>query len=260
MTAVFRGLVAAGLIFAALQASAQSKEEFTPPSLTDPVVDQAGMIDAATERKLNRALHKLWDEGGSQVAVLTVSSLKGLPIERASIQVAEDWKLGTKEKDNGVLLMVAHEDRKIRIEVGGGLEGKLTDVEAHRIIDQKITPLFKAGHFTDGILVGVSQIVNRTDPKADFGRMLGATAMASPRGATSKRRGSPFGFIIFALVMVASVLMRTLGPMLLGRRRGFGHGVMYGGGFGGGGLGGGGLGGFGGGGGGFSGGGASGGW
>ena len=129
------------------------------PALTAPVMDTAGIIDAHTESELNEYLLAVQKKTGMQVAVLTVPDLGGKSIEEFSMSVAEKWQLGQKEEDNGVLLTVAMEEHALRIEVGYGLEGMLTDTKCGLIIRNGITPYFKDGDYAQGIVNGVLQIV-----------------------------------------------------------------------------------------------------
>ena len=227
------------------------------PPLRSAVTDLAGILSPTTRQQLESALRVLKQTGGTQLAVLTLPDLGGLTIEEASIQVADQWKLGSGEADNGVLLLVAKQERKVRIEVGQGLEGALTDAYAKRIIDEAITPLFRSGDMDGGITVGVYQIARITNPDIDLKPYLEGQL----RHSQSRRRkeASPLQ-ILFLLVLFIFVFFTRLGflPFLFaGHMGGGGRHGGFGGGFGGGGFGGGG---FGGGGGGFSGGGASGGW
>ncbi|WP_022949892.1 TPM domain-containing protein [Methylohalobius crimeensis] len=257
------------LFLIAFSPSALQAAEFTVPALEGPVVDDAGILEPAAKRQIEKALRRLWQEGGSQIAVLTVNELHGLPIERASIQVAEDWKLGTAEKDNGVLLLIARKERQVRIEVGGGLEGRLTDIEAGRIIDQTMVPLFKAGRMSQGIVRGIAEIAQKTDPEFDMAAALNAKTSPVRKSSRGRSWGGIVNFLIFVL-FAGGVFLRRLGVGLAPysiRRRRYGRAGIYGigaGGFGSGRFGGGGFsgggGGFSGGGGGFSGGGASGQW
>lgn len=226
--------------------------QFEVPPLTGPVVDRANMVPPRLQGQIEQSLRFLLEQGGAQVQVLTVPDLAGLEIEQASIQVVDQWKLGSESADNGVLLMVAAKERKIRIEVGQGLEGQLTDAYSGRIIRDVMTPLFKSGHLGQGILLGVYRIAQITDPNIKLDAYLEGAAQYRPRRSERVGRGtlsSTIIFIIFGLIFVSR--FGLLGGLLLGAgmRRG-----GYGGGFGGGG------GGWSGGGGGFSGGGASGGW
>lgn len=129
------------------------------PYLTGRVVDLAGILSRETIDTIEAKLAAHEQATSNQVAVLIIPSLQGETIEEYSIRVAETWKLGQKEKDNGVLLLVAVEDRKLRIEVGDGLEGTLTDALCSRIIRHEIVPHFKNGDFDRGIQAGVDAIL-----------------------------------------------------------------------------------------------------
>ncbi|GIV58925.1 MAG: hypothetical protein KatS3mg043_0014 [Rhodothermaceae bacterium] len=129
------------------------------PPLTGRVVDEAGILSPETERLLAGLLAEHEAATGNQVAVLTVPSLDGENLEDYSLRVARTWALGTAEHDNGVLLLVAVADRKLRIEVGLGLEGALPDAVAARIIRHEMTPRFRNGDFNGGVVAGVQAIV-----------------------------------------------------------------------------------------------------
>ncbi|MFB3132546.1 MAG: YgcG family protein [Rhodothermales bacterium] len=129
------------------------------PALTGRVIDRADILSPATEEAITALLTVHEEATSNQVVVLTVFSLEGEAIEDLSIRVAETWELGTAQHDNGVLLLVAVEDRELRIEVGLGLEGDLTDVAASRIIRNEIVPVFRQGDFNAGVLVGVQSIL-----------------------------------------------------------------------------------------------------
>jgi uncharacterized protein len=129
------------------------------PPLTGRVVDQTGTLTASDIAALNAKLRDLEQRKGSQVAVLIVPTTQPESIEQFSIRVAEAWKIGRKKIDDGALLVIAKNDRQLRIEVGYGLEGSLTDVTTHRIIDEVITPDFRFGDFAGGISKGVDRII-----------------------------------------------------------------------------------------------------
>ena len=129
------------------------------PALTGRVNDYAGMISAPVKADLQTKLKQFETAESTQIVILTLQSLKGDPIEDFSIKVAEAWKIGQKGKDNGVLLIVSKDDHKVRIEVGYGLEGKLTDLMAGRIVRDEIVPAFKAGRFDEGFTKGVTAII-----------------------------------------------------------------------------------------------------
>jgi uncharacterized protein len=140
--------VAGSLLIAAFAAAAAATDV---PFLSGRVNDYAHLLSDAERSGLEARLADLEKHTGAQVAVLTVDTLGDEPIEDYSIRVVETWKLGQKGKNNGVLLLVARNDRKMRIEVGYGLEGALTDAACSRIIDELMRPRFRAGEFGPGI-------------------------------------------------------------------------------------------------------------
>jgi uncharacterized protein len=129
------------------------------PYLSGRVVDNAEILSPAARERITQQLKAHEDASTNQIAVLTVPALEGDSIEDFAVRVFEEWKLGGKEADNGVLVVVAPQDRRMRIEVGYGLEGTLTDVVASRIIRDVMTPRFKAGDFDGGVEQGVQAIV-----------------------------------------------------------------------------------------------------
>lgn len=224
---------------------------FNPPPLTGPVIDQAQIIDAEDERYLSDLLRQLNQQGRAQIQILTIPSLGDEVLEQATIDTVEKYQLGTKENDNGLLIFVAAKERKVRIEVGQGLEGVIPDILAHRIIQQKIAPEFRSGQFGQGFIAAVGSIEALLDP-----------THTQQEGA-SLDNGSQVGPSKYELIKTILIFGLILGFLILNGIFGRGRrGGLFGGGFGGGGFGGGGFGGGGwsGGGGGFSGGGSSGGW
>ncbi len=225
------------------------------PPLTGPVVDQAGLLDGRSARALEALCRRARSgEGGQgvQLQYLLVRSLDGEAIESFSMRVAEAWKLGTRGQDNGVLVLVALEDRKIRIEVGGGIEGGLTDVQSGRIIRNTIAPAFRERRYGDGLLRAGTEIL------AALGAMPAGQALPQARPSGWRMLGGALPYLLFFLVPLLIFAVRGLDRSP--RRRGGWGGPFIGGGLGGGGFGGGSGGGWSGGGGGFSGGGASGSW
>jgi len=129
------------------------------PYLSGRVVDDAEILKSGTRERVSAVLRAHEQSTGNQIAVLTVPTIGDESIEAYAVKVFENWKLGQKGKDNGVLLVIASKDHKLRIEVGYGLEGTLTDVAASRIIRNVITPQFKAGDFDKGVSDGVDAII-----------------------------------------------------------------------------------------------------
>jgi uncharacterized protein len=247
------------LAAAALALAGSARAAVPVPPLTGPVVDRAGLLDRGAARRLEAlALAARGGEGGQgvQLQYLVVRSLEGEPIEEYSIRVAEAWRIGTKGRDNGVLVTVAVEDRAVRIEVGGGLEGGLTDVQTSRIIRGTVVPEFREGRYGDGLYDAGVQILSA----------LGALPANVRQSARGHGRGvTPLpsvGGLLVALLVIGSIFWNVVSGFGPRRRRHlwWGGGPWTGGGWGGGGFGGGGGGGWSGGGGGFSGGGASGRW
>lgn len=177
------------------------------PELTGRVVDRTGTLSGGDIAQLTQTLADLEKRKGSQIAVLVVPTTDGEPIEQFSLRVAEAWKIGRKKIDDGALLVVAKNDRRLRIEVGYGLEGVLTDVTARRIIDEIITPKFKSGDFAGGVSAGVERIIGLIDGEK----------LPSPEPAhwDSSQWTDAFPFWL-ALAFVVSGMLRGLLGRLLG--------------------------------------------
>jgi len=231
------------LLLAALLVAASSAAALDIPPLRSRVTDLAGMISPQVELRLEQALEEFERSDSTQIAILTVPSLEGESLEDYTLRVAGTWKLGQEQHDNGILLLVAKQERKIRIEVGYGLEGRLTDLLAGRIIDNEIAPRFKQGDLDGGFLAGTAAII-----EAVRGEYQGTTR--------HKKQRVPWGWMALILFLGPGLSLLGGGRRVSSHRRGgfWISGGGFGGGFGGGG------GGFSGGGGGFGGGGASGGW
>jgi uncharacterized protein len=148
---------AALLLFAVPSAHAQ--EPVAVPPLTSPVTDVAGILTPDQSAALDAKLRAFEQARGSQVAVLVVPTTQPEEIEQYAIRVAEAWKLGREGVDDGALLLVAVQDRRVRIEVGYGLEGALPDATANRIIDEVIVPAFRGGDYYGGISTGVDRML-----------------------------------------------------------------------------------------------------
>ena len=252
-----------------------------PGRPADYVVDRAGVMDRDTIQRLNGYLQELEHKTGAQMIVLTVKSTDGAPIRDYGLRVAEKWKLGRKDRDNGVLVVVAVNDRQYTIEVGYGLEGTLPDSFCGRVGREVFVPQFKQGHFGAGAYEGTLVLANRVAAEAGV-QIAGMPARSLSRRSGDARPGLKPLLIILILFLVFGGIFgrgyRTYGRrhytdglwlwLMLGglgggrhggRNWGGGFGGFGGGSFGGGRFGGGGS--FGGGGGGsFGGGGASGGW
>lgn len=263
---------ALGLSLLAAPATAQ-----TFPKLTGRVVDQADIIPPAEEAALNAQLEQLETTTGHQLVVATVSDLAGNDIADYGYKLGRAWGIGDEAKDDGVVFLIAPNERRMNISVGLGLEPILTDALSGRIIRDTVTPLFKANDYPGGIQAGVNAIAEQIQlpPEEAAARAAAAASKERDRADDGNFGGLFFvGFIIFFFFVLP--MLSSLGRRGKKRRKhspwgapiiiwgdddwggGSGGGSSWGGGFGGGG--GGGFGGFSGGGGSFGGGGASGGW
>ena len=157
------------------------------------VHDEANVLSSDTKASLEYTLQHERDSSSNQIAILIVPSLNGESLEDFSLRVAEEWKLGKKEKDNGVLLFIAVNDRKIRIEAGYGLEGVLTDALSSRIIRNEIAPRFREGDYDGGVQAGVAAII-----KGIKGEYINEDP--APRKKNSKR--SPFITILILIIIL----------------------------------------------------------
>ncbi len=266
------------------------------PPLAARVTDLTQTLSSTERAQLESKLADWESKTGNQLAILIVPSTQPEPIEAYSIRVADAWKIGRKGQDNGVLLVVAKSDRKVRLEVGYGLEGSLTDLTSRRIIAEDIAPRFRDGQFAAGLNAGVDRVIDvvgKGEPLAAqpakrasggkrfdfgtlalllfivvplvgailrsiFGRFLGSTVGAGIVGAAAWFVIGSLAISIVAAIIGFIVMIFAGGGALAGRRGGVW--IPTGGGWGGGGFGGGSGGGFSGGGGGFGGGGSSGNW
>jgi uncharacterized protein len=178
------------------------------PPMVGRVVDQTGTLSGGDAAALNQTLRNFEARKGSQIAVLIVPTTDGEAIEQFSLRVAETWKIGRKKIDDGVLLVVAKNDRHLRIEVGYGLEGALTDVTARRIIDEIITPRFRNGDFSGGISAGVDRIIRVID-----GERLPAVEPSHQQTSNLLNHIDPI-FALFVLFGFGAVMRNLLGALL----------------------------------------------
>jgi uncharacterized protein len=288
-----RIVVLAMLLLASLLATAQ----VAVPPLRARVTDLTGTLSADQQARIEQTLKAFEAKKGAQIAVLIVPTTQPEVIEQYGIRVADAWKIGRKKIDDGAILIVAKDDKHLRIETGYGLEGALNDATASRIINEIIVPKFKQGDYPGGIEAGVARMLQVIDgeplpePKAQanygnqgqndffsflpiafiltivvgsvlramFGRFFGSLATGGVTGFAAMFFVGVFGIALVSGIL-AFVLTLVWGAAGGGGGRGGGFGGGFPGGFGGGGMSGGGGGGFGGGGGGFGGGGASGSW
>jgi uncharacterized protein len=190
-------------------ACAASADVAVPP-LTGRVVDQTGTLTGGDIASLTQTLKDLEARKGSQIAVLIVPTTAPETIEQYSIRVADAWKIGRKKIDDGALMVVAKDDHHLRIEVGYGLEGSLTDVTTKRIIDEEITPRFKAGDFAGGISAGLRRMI----------KVIDGEPLPAPEPPHWQDQGSFNGadllnpFVLFGLVILGGFLRTVLGRLI----------------------------------------------
>jgi uncharacterized protein len=206
-------------------------QEVPIPSLTGPVIDRVGVLPPPDREQLERELWALKREKGSEIVVLIVPSTKPEEIEQFSIRVVDGWKIGRKGIDDGALLLVAVNDRRVRIEVGRGLEGDVPDVKAFRIIDEIIVPRFRQGDLPGGVVAGARALIG----------LIRGIDLPDPKPSGDDSNGlhlfvTMIGYIIGALVegvlgllvgaSVGGLVAFVLGSLLLSTFSGLGLGVL----------------------------------
>ena len=190
--------------FAALLCTLASAYALTFPALTGRVVDQANIIAPATRPLIEQKLTDLETKSGIQLVVATVNSLEGQEIEPYANQLFRTWQLGEKAKNNGVLLLVAPNERRVRIEVGYGLEGTLTDALSKVIITNAITPRFKAGDFSGGIARGVDDVITVLTTDAAEWQPRPALRLDSKQTVDPGSWALILGLIILVVLLIVS--------------------------------------------------------
>jgi uncharacterized protein len=205
------------------------------PALTGRVVDNAGILSPEAQQKLTALSAEHEKQTGNQVVIATVKSTDGYEIEQYANDLHRAWGLGLKGKDNGVLILVSTEPHGIRINVGYGLEGELTDLQSKLIITNTITPAFKRGDFDGGLIAGTVQVMRTLG-----GKPTGAADVPPVDQTQPDDNGGGIPFIVIIILFL--VFGRFFWPLLLfgflggGRGGGFGGGGFGGGSFGGGGF------------------------
>lgn len=202
---LLRALLATAFLFVPQLAAAQ----IAVPPLKARVTDLTGTLSAQQQTAIEQSLAAFEKRKGSQIAVLIVPTTQPETVEQYAVRVEEIWKLGRKGVDDGVLLLIAKNDRKLRIEVGYGLEGVLPDAVAKRIIEDDITPRFKQGDFYGGISAGVERIV----------RVIDGEALPAPKAHPQQGGGMDFQTLLifgFILVFVVGRILRAIFGRFLG--------------------------------------------
>ena len=202
-TALVVGAIVASAAFA--QGWESGSDGLAPiPPLRARVTDLTQTLSASEQQALDQKLAAWERDSGNQMVVLMVPSTKPEPIETYSIRVAEAWKVGRKGQDNGVLFLIAKDDRKLRLEVGYGLEGVLTDVTARRIIAENVAPLFRQNQYLAGINAGVDRVI----------AVVGKGEPLPPPKQAAKSRQGVGGFDFGTLLIVLLVVVPVVGGIL----------------------------------------------
>ncbi len=208
-------------------------QSFSVPYLSGPLVDEALMFTSTESQQISALVEQLNKKANVQLAILTIRSLGEDTIETAAMSVAEAWKLGKKGKDRGLLLLIAPNDRRMRLEVGYGLEGDLTDIYSKQLLADHLRPYFRDGRFADGVMSTILAVGEKLGVKLE-----GVDLVPLPRQGPKRGAPVPFTLILFLFFLFISFLRRVsgggrgrrdgLGPFL----GGFGAGFLGGGGFG----------------------------
>ena len=210
-----RRIIVAACLLVLLASSAHA---LTFPPLTGRVVDQANILDAVTRQSITDKLAAVEAKSGDQIVVVTLSSLQGTSIEDFGYQLGRQWGIGEKSRNNGALLIVAPSERKVRIEVGYGLEGALTDAVTRLIIQNAILPRFRANDFAGGITRGVDDIVQVVSGDADeYKRRAAQRPDAAPQGWNA----ASVALVLLVLVVMFMMMRGGGGRGRSGRSRGW---------------------------------------
>lgn len=184
------------------------------PSMNEPVIDQANLLTAAEKQQLSQRIINLYEAGKAQIGVVIVPTTGQEDIFDYSMRVAERWQLGSKEHDNGLLMTIAVNDHRIQILTGYGLEGVLPDIVAGRIINNKITPLFKQGQYAQGIDAGLAEIERVLNLDPEIAAQAAAELKERQEQAYKAQQASQatFGSVIFIIIV------GVIGSMIFGRK------------------------------------------
>jgi uncharacterized protein len=192
-------------------------QELKLPALTSPVMDEAGLLSANEREDLSQYAYEIYANNGPQITILTVPDLQGYPIEEFSIRVAEKWQLGTKKAGNGILVTISKLDHKMRIEVGEGIEGELTDYDTTEYTRKIFPEYFRRGDFHGGLRLFLEDVARRFNIKSEQETGL-VRRVAPARQGTALGSALPF----FVLVLVVSYLIARRKPALRGMLSGAG--------------------------------------
>ncbi len=209
-------LVLATLALVAMASAAMAAPKFPP--LTGRVVDNAGLLSPQAEQRLSGQLSELEAKTGRQMVVATLPDLQGYEIEDFGYQLGRAWGIGDRTRNDGVLLLVAPKERKVRVDVGYGLEGVLTDALSSLIIQNKILPAFRAGKMEEGVMAGAEALIGQLSLPDDQAK---AIAAAPPQDQSISAQD---GVQIFLIILV---ILWVFFGVLRGGRRGRGAGALW---------------------------------
>lgn len=178
--------------------------ELQLPNLSSPVMDLANLMSESEREDLSKLAYEINTHKGPQITILTVPDLQGISIEEFSIKVAEKWQLGTKEKDNGLLIVISKAERGVRIEVGSGLEGDLTDYETAQYTRNIFPTYFKRGQFHDGLAIFLGDVAKK------FNIQSVQEGVKHIKRRSGARIGNPSTLMILALIILFSALRSAL--------------------------------------------------
>lgn len=200
------------VVWALIVHSAIAQDGLVPvPALSSPVTDLTATLTPDQKRSLEQSLLAFEARKGSQIAVLIVPTTQPEAIEQFGLRVVESWKLGRKKVDDGVLFLIAKDDRRMRIEVGYGLEGGLNDAVAKRIISEMVTPFFKNNDFYGGVQAGVNAMIGVVD-----GESLPPPSAPEAGQGSGDFFSDAFVAVLFGAVFVGNMLRSLLGPLVAG--------------------------------------------
>ncbi len=203
------------------------------PDLNAPVIDQAKLLNAAEYQALSDVIRQIYQTQHAQIGLVIVQSTGQQDIFSYALQVAEDWQLGSKKYDNGLLMVIAIADRRIQILTGYGLEGVIPDIVAHQIIQQQITPYFKQEQYAQGIQAGIQEIARILNEDPEVARQAAQSLKQQQAEALQQQRAVQSTFSLSLVVLFLAVIfsqlfgrkMSALGAGIVGAGIGLWHGI-----------------------------------
>lgn len=180
------------------------------PQLNQPIIDQANLLTAEQNQSLSQYIRQIYDSGKAQIGMVIVPSTGQEDIFSYSMRIADQWKLGTAKHDNGLLIVVAVNDRRIQILTGYGLEGVLPDIMTHRIIQNQITPYFKQGQYAQGLQSGLEEINRILSQDPDVARQAAESLKEQQAAAHQKQQGMQSALGISIVILVIAVVLSAV--------------------------------------------------